>query len=158
MNTVYLLRLVSSVSKLSDPLQGYHYVLIDTAPNTELITINGWVASDALIITMTPSLYAMLGIRILEIHLDEIRKQTRRPYPIFGVVVSLDDHTTKSQTRIAQIREYFGDTVFQTVIPKNVKVEMATDEAKAIYDYAPDSTGARAYADLVGEFIQRSEQ
>jgi chromosome partitioning protein len=145
---------------LRDALEGvgdYHYILIDTPPNSELITVNSWVASDGLVITMTPSLFAMTGIRILEIHLEEIRKQTRRPYPIFGVIISMDDHTNKSEMRIAQIREYFGDKVFSTVIPKNVKVEMATDEARPIFDYAPGSTGALAYADLVTDLIQRSE-
>jgi chromosome partitioning protein len=138
-------------------LTGYHYILIDTPPNSELITVNSWVASDGLVITMTPSLFAMTGIRILEIHLDEIRKQTRRPYPIFGVAISLDDHTVKSATRIQQIREYFKDKVFTTVIPKNVRVEMATDESRPIFDYAPGSTGAIAYAELVSEFIKRGE-
>jgi len=145
---------------LRDALEGvtdYHYILIDTPPNSELITVNSWVASDGLIITMTPSLFAMTGIRILEIHLAEIRKQTRRPYPIFGVVISMDDHTVKSATRIQQIQEYFGDKVFKTIIPKNVRVEMATDEARPIYDYAPGSTGAIAYAELVSDLIQRSE-
>jgi len=138
-------------------ISGYHYVLIDTAPNTELITINSWVASDGLIITLTPSLLAMIGIRILEIHLDEIRQQTKRPYPLFGVIVGRDEHTRNSVMRIEQIREYFGDKVFTTVIPKNVKVEEATDNAAPIYDFAPGSTGAKAYADLVQEFILRSE-
>jgi chromosome partitioning protein len=145
---------------LRNALEGvneYHYILIDTPPNSELITVNSWVASDGLVITMTPSLFAMTGIRILEIHLQDIRKQTRRPYPIFGVVISLDDHTVKSATRIRQIREYFSDRVFSTIVPKNVKVEMATDEAIPIYDYAPGSTGANAYAELVSEFIKRSE-
>jgi chromosome partitioning protein len=146
---------------LKQALEGtnnYHYILIDTPPNSELITVNSWVASDGLVITMTPSLFAMTGIRILEIHLEEIRKQTKSPYPIFGVAISMDDHTNKSRTRIDQIREYFGSKVFQTVIPKNVRVEMATDEARPLFDYAPGSTGARAYAELVSEFILRSEK
>lgn len=138
-------------------ISGYHYILIDTPPNSELITVNSWVASDGLVITMTPSLFAMTGIRILEIHLDEIRKQTRRPYPVFGVVIAMDDHTNKSDMRIKQIREYFTEKVFTTVIPKNVKVEMATDEARPLFDYAPGSTGAVAYAELVSEFVRRSE-
>lgn len=145
---------------LRNALEGitdYHYILIDTAPNTELITINSWVASDGLIITLTPSLLAMIGIRILEIHLDEIRQQTKRPYPLFGVIVGRDEHTRNSATRITQIREYFGDKVFSTVIPKNVKVEEATDNAAPIYDFSPGSTGAKAYADLVQEFVLRSE-
>lgn len=140
-----------------ESVNNYHYILIDTAPNTELITINAWVASNALIITLTPSLLAMIGIRILEIHLDEIRQQTKRSYPIFGVIIGRDEHTRNSITRIGQIREYFSDKVFSTVIPKNVRVEEATDTATPIYDFAPDSTGARAYADLVQEFILRSE-
>jgi chromosome partitioning protein len=145
---------------LRNALEGvtdYHYILIDTPPNSELITVNSWVASDSLVITMTPSKWAMTGIRILEIHLEEIRRQTQKPFPIFEVVISLDDHTNKSATRIQQIREYFGDRVFNTIIPKNVKVEMATDEARPIFDYAPSSTGAIAYAELVHELIYRNE-
>ena len=138
-------------------VSGYHYILIDTPPNTELITVNCWVASDQLIVPLTPSWFAMFGIRILEIQLEDIKKQTRRDFPIFGVIIALDDHTNKSERRIAEIREYFGERVFHTIIPKNVKVEMATDEGVPIYTYAPDSTGARAYADLVTEFIERSE-
>ena len=140
-----------------ESVSGYHYILVDTAPNTELITINAWVASDGLIITLTPSLLAMIGIRILELHLDEIRQQTKRAYPIFGVIIGRDEHTRNSATRIEQIREYFGDKAFSTVIPKNVRVEEATDTASAIYDFAPGSTGARSYAELVQEFILRSE-
>lgn len=147
----------SILQKALAGVEGYHYILIDTPPNTELITVNCWVASDQLIVPLTPSWFAMFGIRILEIQLAEISKQTGRDYSIFGVLIVLDDHTSKSATRAGQIREYFGDKVFRSVIPKNVRVEMATDEAAAIYDYAPGSTGAKAYADLVTEFIVRSE-
>lgn len=147
----------SILQKALEGLTGYDYVLIDTPPNTELITVNCWVASNQLIVPLTPSWFAMFGIRILEIQLADIQRQTGRTYNIFGVVIALDDHTTKSQTRMDQIREYFGAKVFKSVIPKNVKVEMATDESAAIYDYAPGSTGANAYANLVAEFIQRSE-
>ncbi|GCF10877.1 ParA family protein [Dictyobacter arantiisoli] len=145
------------LQKALENVSGYHYILIDTPPNTELITVNCWVASDHLVVPLTPSWFAMFGIRILEIQLADIQKQTGRTYSIFGVVIALDDHTSKSQTRMEQIREYFGAKVFTSVIPKNVKVEMATDEAEAIYNYAPGSTGANAYAQLVSEFIQRSE-
>ncbi len=143
--------------KALENVTGYHYILIDTPPNTELITVNSWVASDQLVIPLTPSWFAMFGIRILEIQLAEIKRQTGRDFPIFGVVIALDDHTNKSETRIKQIREYFQEKVFEAIIPKNVKVEMATDEAIPIYNYAPGSTGANAYANLVTEFIQRSE-
>jgi chromosome partitioning protein len=138
-------------------VEGYHYILIDTPPNTELITVNCWVASNALIVPLTPSWFAMFGIRILEIQLAEIKLQTGRDFPIFGVIIALDDHTSKSHRRTDQIREYFGEKVFTQIIPKNVKVEMATDDSQPIYTYAPGSTGANAYANLVEEFIQRSE-
>jgi len=147
----------SILSKGLEGVTGYHYILIDTPPNTELITVNCWVASNQIIIPLTPSWFAMFGIRILEIQLADIKRQTGRDFPIFGVIVAMDDHTSKSAMRTSQIREYFGEKVFKTVIPKNVKVEMATDESAAIYDYAPGSTGANAYASLVEEFILRSE-
>lgn len=145
------------LQKALEGVAGYHYILIDTPPNTELITVNCWCASNQIVIPLTPSWFAMFGIRILEIQIAEIKKQTGRDFPIFGVIVALDDHSRKSSTRTTQIREYFGEKVFQTVIPKNVKVEEATDESVAIFDYAPGSTGAKAYADLVEEFIKRSE-
>ncbi|HYU72773.1 MAG TPA: ParA family protein [Ktedonobacteraceae bacterium] len=145
------------LSKGLEGVSGYHYILIDTPPNTELITVNCWVASHQLVIPLTPSWFAMFGIRILEIQLAEIQRQTGRAFPIFGVVIALDDHTLKSATRARQIREYFGEKVFDAVIPKNVRVEMATDEGVPIYQYAPGSTGANAYAGLVAEFIGRSE-
>lgn len=139
-------------------VEGYHYILIDTPPNTELITVNAWVASDQIIVPLTPAWFAMFGIRILEIQIAEIERQTGRSFPVFGVIIALDDHTRKSETRTEQIREYYGDKVFRTIIPKNVKVEEATDDATPIFDYAPNSTGAKAYANLVEEFILRSEQ
>lgn len=145
------------LQKALEGVTGYHHILIDTAPNTELITVNCWVASDALVVPLTPSWFAMFGIRILEIQLADIKRQTNRDIPILGVLVVMDDHSKKSATRTTQIREYFGEKVFTAVIPKNVTVEMATDEAAAIFDYAPGSTGAKAYANLVNEFIQRSE-
>lgn len=150
----------SILQKGLEGVTGYHYILIDTPPNTELVTVNCWVASHALVVPLTPSWFAMFGIRILEIQLVEIKKQTGRDFPVFGVLIALDDHTSKSATRGAQIREYFTAKdikVFETVIPKNVKVEMATDEAAPIYDYAPGSTGAKAYANLVTEFIALAE-
>lgn len=143
--------------KSLESISGYHYILIDTPPNTELITVNAWCASDQLIVPLTPSWFAMFGIRILEIQLAEIQRQTGREHPVFGVIIAMDDHTSKSNTRAQQIREYFKEKVFSTIIPKNVRVEMATDESKPIYTYAPDSTGAKAYANLVEEFIQRAE-
>lgn len=151
----------SILSKALEGVSGYHYILIDTPPNTELITVNCWVASNQIIVPLTPSWFAMFGIRILEIQLAEIQRQTGRAFPIFGVLIALDDHTKKSITRAEQIREYFATKeirVFKTVIPKNVKVEMATDEAAPIYDYAPGSTGAKMYASLVTEFIQYAEE
>jgi chromosome partitioning protein len=145
------------LQKSLESVSGYHYILVDTPPNTELITVNCWVASDGLVVPLTPSWFAMFGIRILEIQLAEIKKQTGRDYPIFGVIVALDDHTSKSARRANEIREYFGAKVFSQVIPKNVKVEMATDEAQPIFTYAPTSTGAQAYANLIEEFVNRSE-
>jgi len=78
--------------------------------------------------------------------------------PIFGVVANLDDHTRISAEMLQAIREHFGKLVFDSVIPRNIKVEEAHNQIASLYEYAPTSTGAQAYARLVNEVIQRAER
>lgn len=138
-------------------ITGYHYVLIDTAPNTELVTVNAWMASTRLVVVLTPSKFAMSGVRILERQLAKVAGQVKRKFPLLGVLIALNDNTRKSRLHVGEIKDYFKDKVFDTIIPKNVQVEEATDSAASLYDFAPSSTGANAYASLVEEFINRVE-
>jgi chromosome partitioning protein len=133
----------------------YDYILIDTQPSLGLITVNAWVASNSLIVPVALTVYALVGIKILEWSLKYTRENMEIPLPIVGVIACLDDHTKNSQKYLASVQEYFGNLVFQTVIPRNIRVEEANDKSISLFDYASTSTGAIAYATLVKEVLAR---
>lgn len=140
-----------------EPVQdNYDYIIIDTPPNLNLLSVNSLSACTGFIIPIALTLYAMLGIRMLEDTLAELRKNLRIQIPLIGVVAALRENTAESATRLADVRSYFGDKVFETVIPRNVKVDEANDRM-VLYDYAPQSKGALAYQQLVEEVIARVE-
>lgn len=136
-------------------IDGYDFVLIDTQPSLGLVTVNAWTASTEIIIPVALTVYALVGIKILEYSLSQTRQNLEIPLPLLGVIGCLDDHTKSSQQRLAAVREYFGALVFQTVIPRNIKVEEANDKSISLFAYAPASTGAQAYQQLVKEVLER---
>lgn len=136
----------------------FDYILLDTPPNLGIITINAFIACTDVIIPIALTTYALIGITILERTMQELRDNLEVRLPVFGVVANLDDHTRMSADVLQAVREHFGSLVFQTVIPRNIKVEEAHNRITILFDYAPDSTGARAYAQLVSEVIHRAER
>ncbi len=135
----------------------FDYVLIDTPPNLGIITINAFVACTDVIIPIALTTYALIGIGILERTMQELRDNLDVILPVFGVVANLDDHTRMSADVLGAVRQHYGKLVFNTVIPRNIKVEEAHNQIAILYDYAPASTGAQAYAQLVSEVIHRAE-
>jgi len=136
----------------------FDYVLIDTPPNLGVLTVNAFIACTDVVIPIALTTYALIGISILEKTMQELRDNLDVTLPIFGVVANLDDHTRMSADVLAAVRDHFGKLLFQTVIPRNIKVEEAHNQVASIYDYAPTSTGARAYEALVQEVINRAER
>jgi chromosome partitioning protein len=136
-------------------IKDFDYIFIDTSPSLGIMTLNAWVASDALIVPISLTTYGMVGIRILEHSLAKHHRNIDLDVPIFGVVGTLDDHTNQSAKMLSRIREHFGERVFSTVIPRNIKVEEANNQAISLFEYAPSSTGARAYAQFVKEIVER---
>lgn len=135
----------------------FDYVLIDTPPNLGIITINAFMTCTDVIIPIALTTYALIGINILERTMQELRDNMEVTLPIFGVVANLDDHTRMSGDVLSAVREHYGRLVFNTVIPRNIKVEEAHNQIAILFDYAPHSTGAQAYAQLVSEVINRAE-
>lgn len=136
---------------------GFDYVLIDTPPNLGLLTVNAFVAATRVLIPVALTTYALLGMSMLETTLAQLRANLGLTLPVLGVVATLDDHTTISRAMQNSVRAYFGELVFQTVIPRNIKVEEAHNHVACLYDYAPGSTGALAYHALVEEVLCRVE-
>jgi chromosome partitioning protein len=139
------------------PIKDFDYVLIDTPPNLGVLTVNAFIACDAVIIPIALTTYALIGIGILENTMQELRDNLDVELPIFGVIANLDDHTRLSADVLAAVREHFGSLVFDTVVPRNIKVEEAHNQIACLFDYAPNSTGAQAYTRLVKEVLHRAE-
>lgn len=142
---------------LAPVAEGFDYVLIDTPPNLGIITINAFIACTDVIIPIALTTYALIGITILERTMAELRENLDVSLPVFGVVANLDDHTRMSADVLAAVREHFGSLLFSTVVPRNIKVEEAHNRMTNLFDYAPDSTGSKAYTQLVSEVIHRAE-
>src|SRR2546427_800385 len=139
------------------PIKDFDYVLIDTPPNLGVLTVNAFIACTAVIIPIALTTYALIGIGILESTMQELRDNLDVELPIFGVIANLDDHTRLSADVLSAVREHFGSLVFDTVVPRNIKVEEAHNQIACLFDYAPNSTGAQAYTRLVKEVLQRAE-
>ncbi|GHO59473.1 MULTISPECIES: ParA family protein [Ktedonobacter] len=146
-------KLARALSTVKD----FDYILIDTPPNLGVLTVNAFMACTDVIIPIALTTYALIGIGILESTMQELRENLDVELPIFGVVANLDDHTRLSTDVLAAVRDHFAGKVFDTVIPRNIKVEEAHNQIACLFDYAPASTGAQAYSKLVQEVLHRAE-
>ncbi len=146
-------KLARALSQVND----FDYVLIDTPPNLGVLTVNSFMACTDVIIPIALTTYALIGISILETTMQELRENLDVELPVFGVIANLDDHTRLSADVLEAVRDHFGSLVFDTVIPRNIKVEEAHNQIACLYDYAPASTGAVAYTKLVKEVLERAE-
>ena len=113
-------------------------------------------AASEVIVPINPSMFGLQGLARLQETISEVQKDLNNPeLRISGILCTFYDYTLVSQDVIKIIHENFGDLIFDTIIPKNIKIEEANSRSKSIYDYAPDSKGAQAYANFVEEVIHR---
>jgi len=134
----------------------YDYIIIDNPPSLGLITINSFTASDKLLIPVSTGFFAMTGLVQLQETIGMVKNNQLNPnLEIMGVLCTFTDNTNVSKDVNTQLRGQFGDLVFQTSIPKNVSLEEAHSRHTHIFDYAPNSAGARAYKELVKEVLSR---
>jgi len=146
-------RLKRALSKLKD---AYDYIIIDNPPSLGLLTINAFVASDRLIIPVSTGFFALTGLVQLQETVDMVKQTQLNPdLEMLGVLCTFSDRTNVSKDVEKQLREYFGDLVFRTVIPKNISLEEAHSNHTHVFEHAPNSTGAQAYKALVKEVLKR---
>ena len=144
----------------SAALQGgtlpYSYVLIDCPPSLNVVTINAMSAADALIVPLQCEFFALEGLSQLLRTVEMVRASLNPGLHIQGVVLTMYDSRNRLSEQVAaDVRDHFGDTVYSTVIPRNVRVSEAPSFGKPalIYDYK--SAGSQAYIRLASELIQR---
>ncbi|MAI47421.1 MAG: ParA family protein [Hyphomicrobiaceae bacterium TMED74] len=136
----------------------YSYVLIDCPPSLSLLTLNAMVAADAVLVPVQCEFFALEGIAQLNETIEQIRGSLNPRLEIQGVVLTMHDARTSLSREVAQeVRNYFGAKVYDTVIPRNVRVAEAPSYGQPILIYDYDCPGSQAYVDLASEIINREQ-
>ncbi|USG99443.1 AAA family ATPase [Thermococcus argininiproducens] len=143
----YILR-----NKLAQIRDLYDYVIIDTPPSLGVLTMNSLVASDEVIIPIQAEYYALEGIALLLKAIRLVRDRLGIPLEIRGFLITMFDRRTNLSKEVREeVKRTFGEKVFKTMIPRNVRLAEAPSYGKPIFLYAPDSRGAKAYIKLAEE-------
>lgn len=136
----------------------YDYILIDCPPSLGLITINMLAAADALIIPLQCEYYALEGLSQLLNTVHRVQQGVNPPLGIDGVLLTMYDARLNLSRQVAsEAREYFGSQVFETVVPRNVRLAEAPSFGKPIILYDVASVGAQAYMGVAKELMERSQ-
>ncbi len=142
-----------------EPVAGdYDYVLIDSPPSLGLLTINALAAAHSVLVPMQCEYFAMEGVSQLLTTIERVRDALNPGLEIEGIVLTMYDDRVNLSRQVAQeVRNHFGETVYRTVIPRNVRLGEAPSFGKPIILYDIRSRGSEAYVSLAREFIQRVE-
>ncbi len=134
----------------------YDYILIDCPPSLGLLTVNALVAADKLLIPIQCEFYALEGVTKLLESMKRVKTRLNPKLDIFGVLMTMyDGRTTLSKQVVDEVKNYFGKTVFETPIPRSVKISEAPSFGMSITQYDPLGKGSIAYVELAKEVINR---
>jgi chromosome partitioning protein len=137
----------------------YNVILIDCPPALNLLTLNALVAADTVLVPMQCEYYALEGLSALMNTVEQIRASVNPELQLEGILRTMFDPRNNLSTEVsAQLLMHFGDKVFRTVIPRNVRLAEAPSFGRAALHYDKDSRGALAYLALAGELIRREEE
>ncbi len=140
--------------KINNSNINYDYILIDCPPSLGLLTVNALVAADSVIIPVQCEYLALEGIRLLLDTLQRIKSSFNSTLSIEGILLTMYDERTNLSKQVAEeLRTHFGDKVFATVIPRNVRLGEAPSFGKSIFFYDIRSKGAEAYFNLAKEIL-----
>lgn len=157
---VELTNLMARETRLKDAFgdvkDEYDYILIDCPPSLGLLTINAFTACDSILIPVQSEYYALEGLSQLLNTIKLVRKHFNSALKIEGVLLTMyDKRTNLGQQVNAEVKKYFGDQVYETIIPRNVRLSEAPSHGQAIVDYDRRSTGAKVYQQLAKEVLAR---
>ena len=139
------------------PLVGdYDYILVDCPPALGFLTLNAFTAADSVLVPLQAEFYALEGLSHLMRTIERVRRAFNPNLEIQGVVLTMYDKRNNLCDMVANdVREYLGDVVYDTVIPRNVRISEAPSHGKPVLLYDMKSTGAQAYIKLAGEMLRR---
>jgi len=136
----------------------YDYVLIDCPPSLNMLTLNGLVAADGVVIAMQCEYYALEGLSALVGTITEVSQTVNPSLQIEGILRTMYDPRNSLTNEVsAQLESHFGDKLYRTVVPRNVRLAEAPSYGLPIIYYDEKSRGAKAYLALAGEVVRREE-
>jgi len=145
------------LQRLLEPIRNdYDLILIDCPPSLGLLTVNALTAADAVLIPLQSEYYALEGLTQLLATIDLVRDHLNPRLAVDGVVITMVDARTNLSSDVeSEARMHLGHAVYETVVPRSVRLSEAPSHGKSIAAYAPDSRGGIAYAALAAEFLAR---
>jgi chromosome partitioning protein len=136
----------------------FDYVLIDCPPALDLLTLNALMAADAVLVPIQCEFFALEGVSELMDTIDRVRDAFGHPLAIGGILLTMFDDRTNLTRQVANdLREFFKEQVFQTIIPRSVRLAEAPSFGKPILTYDPRSKGAESYIKLAKEILDHEQ-
>lgn len=136
----------------------FTYTLIDCPPALDLLTLNALLAADAVLVPIQCEFFALEGISELMDTVDRVRESFQHQLQIAGILLTMyDDRTNLTRQVAADLKQFFGDSVFETVIPRSIRLAEAPSFGKPILAYDPRSKGAESYIQLAKEIINHEQ-
>jgi chromosome partitioning protein len=136
----------------------FPFIIIDCPPALDLLTLNALIAADEVLVPIQCEFFALEGVSELIDTIDRIRDSFDHPLEIGGILLTMfDDRTNLTRQVAADLKEFFGDQVFKTVIPRSVRLAEAPSFGKPIIAYDPRSRGAESYIQLAKEILNHEQ-
>jgi chromosome partitioning protein len=140
-------------------VEPFTYVLLDCPPSLNLLTINALSAAHSVLVPLQCEFFALEGLSQLLSTVDQVRKTLNQQLTIHGVVLTMfDPRNNLASQVVADVRQFMGEKVYDTVIPRNVRVSEAPSHGKPVLLYDLKCTGSQAYLKLASEVIQRERR
>jgi chromosome partitioning protein len=152
-------RLRNAINALNDSGDAYSYVLVDCPPSLNLLTVNAMAAANAILVPLQCEFFALEGLSQLLKTVDQVKSTLNPQLSIHGIVLTMfDARNNLSNQVVADVRQFMGSKVYDTVIPRNVRVSEAPSYGKPVLVYDLKCVGSEAYLRLATEIIQRERQ
>lgn len=160
---VELVSMMSREQRLKEKLEEikvrFDYILIDCPPSLGLVTLNAFTASDSVLIPVQCEYFALEGLGQLINTINLVKKHLNKNIVIEGALLTMYDiRTNLSNQVVKEVKKYFGDKVYKTVIPRNVRLSEAPSYGMPITEYDPRSKGAKSYIKFAREFLKINEE
>jgi chromosome partitioning protein len=140
-------------------IQGFDFILIDCPPSLNLLTVNALVAAQSVMVPLQCEFLALEGVSLLVKTIERVKAALNPSLELHGIVLTMfDKRNSLSGEVAADVRDYFGDKVFKTVIPRNVRVSEAPSYGKPVLLYDWRCAGSEAYVHLAGEVLKRERE